>query len=193
MSSERAFLLLIALVALERGNELRLTRGNRARALARGGRDGEPRWQYLAIVAFHALFLVAAPAEVYLLSRPFQPALGLTMLVFVLLAQGLRYWAIQTLGERWMTRVVVVPGDLPVVGGPYRWVRHPNYLAVIVEVAALPLVHGAWWTALAGSALHAGLLFLRVRSEEKALSNLKGYDAAFARTGRLLPRFRKED
>ncbi len=191
MDSRLAYCLLVAGVGVERLYELQLTRRNWTRARARGGREAEPPWQYRAMVAFHTLLLLAAPTEVLLLKRPFQLGLGVAMLGIVVLAQALRYWAVATLGERWMTRVVVVPGDSPIVSGPYRFVRHPNYLAVVLEVLALPLVHGAWLTALVGSILNAGLLGLRIRSEEAALRTLLGYDALLAPKGRLLPRFWK--
>ena len=80
--------------------------------------------------------------------RPFIPWLGWSMLVLVVLAQALRWWCIRTLGVRWNTRVIVVPGLPLVTGGPYRWLRHPNYVAVVVEGIALPLVHTAWVTAV---------------------------------------------
>jgi methyltransferase len=100
----------------------------------------------------------------------------------------LRYWAIASLGRRWTTRVVVLP-ELPVVvGGPYRWVRHPNYLAVVIEVAALPLVHTAWITALAASAANALVLRRRIAAEEAALRSVADYDGAMAGRRALLPR-----
>jgi methyltransferase len=107
---------------------------------------------------------------VWLLDRPFVPALGWPMLAVVLLAQGLRWWCIATLGRQWNTRVVVVPG-LPLVhAGPYRWLPHPNYVAVVAEGAALPLVHGAWITAVAFALVNAVLLRIRVRVESEALA-----------------------
>jgi len=81
----------------------------------------------------------------------------------------LRYWAIASLGDRWNVRVIVVPGEALVVSGPYRYVRHPNYLAVAVEIATLPLIHGAYLTAIAFSAMNAALLRVRIRTEEAAL------------------------
>ncbi|MDX1384489.1 MAG: isoprenylcysteine carboxylmethyltransferase family protein, partial [Thermoanaerobaculia bacterium] len=87
-------------------------------------------------------------------------------------AMALRYWAVSALGGSWCTRVIVVPGRARVVAGPYRFLRHPNYLAVAVEIFALPLVHGAWWTALAFSAANAWLLSVRIRVEETALASL---------------------
>ncbi|MEU8357293.1 isoprenylcysteine carboxylmethyltransferase family protein [Nonomuraea sp. NPDC048882] len=164
-----AYLLLIGAVVLERLAELVVARRNLAWALARGGVEhggGHYPW----IVLAHVALLIAAPAEVWLLGRPFVPALGWPMLAVVVLAQGLRWWCIGTLGRRWNTRVVVVPG-LPLVRrGPYRWLRHPNYVAVVAEGIALPLVHSAWLTALAFTAANAALLTVRIRVENAALA-----------------------
>jgi methyltransferase len=121
------------------------------------------------MAVLHAAFLFSCALEVVLLRRPFPGALGWTALCAFLLAQVLRYWAIASLGDRWNVRVIVVPGDVPVVRGPYRFLRHPNYLAVAVEMVALPLVHGAFLTAIVFSTLNAALLRLRIRTEELAL------------------------
>jgi methyltransferase len=122
------------------------------------------------MVALHTLFLVACVAEVWLVGRPFVPWLGWPALAVLAAAQGLRYWTISTLGERWTTRVLVPPGESLVAGGPFRFVRHPNYLAVALEIAALPLVHTAWLTALLFSLANAVLLRARIGVEEKALT-----------------------
>ena len=90
----------------------------------------------------------------------------------MLLSQALRWWCITTLGQRWNTRVIIVPGLAPVAGGPYRWLRHPNYVAVVVEGAALPLVHTAWLTAAVFTVANAALLAVRIRVEDAALATL---------------------
>jgi methyltransferase len=102
--------------------------------------------------------------------RPFLPWLGWPMLAVVLLAQALRWWCIATLGERWNTRVIVIPGLPLVSSGPYRWFRHPNYVAVVAEGLALPLVHTAWVTALAFTVLNTWLLRVRIGVENQALA-----------------------
>jgi methyltransferase len=109
------------------------------------------------------------------------------MLTLLVLAQVLRYWAVLTLGTRWNVRVLVVPGDAAIVTGPYRYLRHPNYLAVIVEGFAVPLVHSAWLTALAFTALNAALLRVRIRCEEAALAAHCGYAERFATRHRFIP------
>ncbi len=109
------------------------------------------------------------------------------MLAVLLGAQALRYWAVVSLGPAWNVRVIVVPGDPPIRGGPYRFVRHPNYLAVLVEGIALPLIHTAWLTAVVMTVLNAILLRARIRCEEAALERYCGYEGRFAGTPRLLP------
>ncbi|GAA3691526.1 isoprenylcysteine carboxyl methyltransferase family protein [Nonomuraea antimicrobica] len=164
-----AYAVLIGLVVLERLAELAVARRNLAWARSEGGVEYGRR-HYPWIVAAHVGLLVAAPAEVWLLGRPFVPALGWPMLAVVVLAQGLRWWCVRTLGRRWNTRVVVVPG-LPLVHrGPYRWLRHPNYVAVVAEGIALPLVHTAWLTAVTFTVVNAVLLTIRVRVEDLALA-----------------------
>ncbi|MEV4564046.1 isoprenylcysteine carboxylmethyltransferase family protein [Nonomuraea sp. NPDC049419] len=164
-----AYLVLIGLVVLERLAELVVAKRNLAWARAKGGVE-YGRGHYPFIVLAHVALLAAAPAEVWLAHRPFVPALGWPMLAVVVLAQGLRWWCIRTLGRQWNTRVVVVPG-LPLVDrGPYRFFPHPNYVAVVAEGVALPLVHSAWVTAVAFTAVNAVLLAVRVRVEERALA-----------------------
>jgi methyltransferase len=153
-------------------------------ARARGGVESG-QGHYPVMAGFHGLFLVACALEVVLLRRPFPGLLGWTALGVVVTAQTLRYWAIATLGWRWNTRIVVVPGAAPVTGGPYRWVRHPNYVAVIAEMIALPLVHGAWLTALLFSLGNSWLLRVRIRAEERALG--EPWRHAFAGRPRFVP------
>jgi methyltransferase len=180
------YTLLVALVAAGRVVELRIASRNRRDLLARGGVEVAPghyRWMVLQ----HTAFLVCCPLEVWLLGRPFLPALGIPMLLLVVLATGLRYWVITTLNGRWTTRIVVLPGSSPVTGGPYKFLRHPNYLAVITEIFALPLVHTAWITAIVFSVFNALILRVRIRAEEEALSRMSDYGTVFASRSRLMP------
>ncbi len=162
------YLGLIGLVVLERLAELVITRRNAARLRARGGFE-VGGGHYPPMVILHTGLLIAAPLEVWVLERPWIPALGVTMLCVVAATMALRYWAISSLGDRWTTQIFVVPGEPLVTRGPYRWLRHPNYLAVILEVAALPLVHSAWLTALVVSLGNAWVLRVRIGTEEAAL------------------------
>jgi methyltransferase len=163
--------LLIGLVALERLAELIIARRNQAWSLARGAVE-TGRSHYPVMVVLHVGLLAGALLEVGLGDRSFIAGLGWPMLVLVLLAQGLRWWCIATLGRQWNTRIFVVPGALRVTGGPYRVLPHPNYVAVVVEGFALPLVHTAWLTALVFSLLNAVLLRVRIAAENDALRAL---------------------
>ena len=169
-----AYLVFLALIGLERLFELRLSRRNASRARARGAIEvgaGHFRWMQL----LHGCFLACCALEVLVFERPFRAGLAVPMLAIALAAQGLRYWVIATLGERWNVRVILQPGEPVVTRGPYRWLRHPNYLAVILEGFAIPLIHGAWLTALVFSVLDAWLLRVRIRTEERALSEHCGF------------------
>lgn len=183
-ASAALYLALLALLVCERGAELLVSGRNARKALAAGGVETGRR-AYGFMVAVHALFPLACAGEVLLLARPFPGAAGFTALAVALGAQALRWWAVATLGERWSTRIVVLPGAPPVTGGPYRFLRHPNYLAVVLEMAAIPLVHGAWLTALVFSALNAALLSIRIPAEERALGT--AYAEAFEGRRRLVP------
>ncbi len=165
---------LVLATGLERLVELVVSTRNARWSLARGGRESG-RGHFPAMVALHTGLLVACVAEVALADRPFLPWLGWPALLAVLASQGLRWWCIAVLGPRWNTRVIVVPG-LPLVRrGPYRVLAHPNYVAVVVEGFALPLVHTAWVTALTFTVLNAVLLLrFRIPTEERALAALSG-------------------
>lgn len=163
------YTVLILLVAFERLAELVTARRNAAWSRRHAGTE-YGRGHYPVMVALHTALLAALPGETWLGDRPFLPALGWPMLALALGAQGLRWWCITTLGPRWNTRVIVVP-DLPLVtAGPYRWLGHPNYVAVIVEGVALPLVHTNWLTATGFTLLDLPLLATRVRCENTALA-----------------------
>lgn len=167
-----AFTAFVVTVGLERVAELVVSRRNVAWSLARGGVETGQR-HYVVMVVLHAGLLVGAVVEVWLVARPFIPLLGWTMFALVLAAQALRWWCIRSLGRFWNTRVVVVPGLTRVTRGPYRWLRHPNYVAVVVEGLALPLVHGAWVTAAVFTVANLVLLRHRIRVEDVALRVLR--------------------
>lgn len=186
VTARDAYLGLLALVALERGVELWLSARNARRALARGAVESG-RGHYPAMVAVHGLFLVACAAEALAFPEP-PPPLALAAAAGVVTAQALRWWAVSALGDRWNTRILVVPGEPPVTRGPYRWLRHPNYLAVVLEIACLPLAFGSWRTALAFSILNALLLMARIPAEERALG--PGWAASLGHRPRLVPALR---
>jgi methyltransferase len=177
---------LVGLAAIERLCELRIAGRNRQRLLKQGAVEAGAG-HYPWMVLLHTLWLLACPLEVWLLGRPFLPALAAVALAGFLGSMALRYWVIASLGGRWTTRILVLPGRAPVEAGPYRFTRHPNYLAVIVEIATLPLVHTAWLTALVFSLADALLLRVRIRAEERALAEVSSYGAVFAGRPRFLP------
>ncbi|MBT2396732.1 isoprenylcysteine carboxyl methyltransferase family protein [Streptomyces sp. ISL-100] len=162
------YALLVLAVGVERVAELVVARRNGRWSRARGAVEAGQR-HYPVMVVLHTGLLVGCVTEVRWAGRPFEPVLGWAMVAVVVAAQALRWWCIRTLGPRWNTRVLVVPGLPLVAGGPYRWLTHPNYVAVVAEGLALPLVHGAWLTALLFTVLNAALLTVRIRCENEAL------------------------
>jgi methyltransferase len=171
MTSQWLFTGLVVLVGLERFAELVVSIRHAAWAFSRGGIErGQAHYPFM--VALHSGLLVGAVAEVWLADRPFVPALGWVMLALVVASQALRWWCIRTLGNQWNTRVIVVPGLSLVRRGPYRVLPHPNYVAVVVEGLALPLVHSAWVTALVFTVVNAALLTVRIRVENAALREI---------------------
>ena len=171
MTSLAAFVVVVLLVGVERLAELVVSKRNAAWSLSRGGVE-TGRGHYPVMVVLHTGFLAAMLVEAFV-RRPEVPStLAWSMLVLVVAAQVLRWWCIATLGSRWNTRVIVVPGLAPVRSGPYRWLSHPNYVAVVVEGVALPLVHASWVTALVFTLANAVLLTVRLRAENAALATL---------------------
>lgn len=180
IDSRWLYLGILLLVVVQRLVELRRSRRNE-RALRRRGAVEAGASHYPWMVALHTAFLVSAPLEVWLLERPFLPWLATPMAILLAAATALRYWTIRTLGERWTTRVICLPGGDIETSGPYRYLRHPNYAAVMTEIIALPLLHSAWITALVFTVLNALLLAVRIRVEEAALAAHTGYSEAFPR------------
>ena len=165
------YLILIFIVGVERLAELVIAQRNIAWSRVRGGVE-IGAGHYPVMVVLHLALLVGCVVEVAVMHRPFIPALGWPMLALVIAAQGLRWWCITTLGRQWNTRVVVIPGAPRIDGGPYRWIPHPNYVAVAVEGFALAMVHTAWVTALAFTILNAALMSTRISVENSALARL---------------------
>jgi methyltransferase len=160
---------LLTVIACERLAEL-VVSARHANALLRRGGTEYGFGHFPVMIALHVALIAGCVLEPLLGHRTFIPALGFPMLAVTLLANGLRWWCIATLGERWTARVIVLPGAPLVRSGPYRWFAHPNYVAVIVEGAALPLTGSAWITACAFTVLNAVLLTVRIRCEVAALA-----------------------
>lgn len=172
---------LVAALAAQRLAELVLSR-RRQRGLR--GAQAAAR-TYPLMVAAHAGLLTLPLLEVALLRRRSRGRLGWVALLAA--AAGLRRWSIRALGANWNGRAIVPPDLRPVVTGPYRWIRHPNYLAVAAEFVALPMAGGAWLSALGLSALNAAVLLDRIRAEERLLSAVPGYEEAFRGRARFIP------
>ena len=186
--SPPVYLGIVAILALERGVELYIAHRNAARAFAAGAVEIGQR-HYRVMVGFHAAFLVACAVESILRGSGAPAAVAVPAIVAELFAQFLRYWVIFTLRSRWNTRIIVFPDARPVTSGPFRFARHPNYLAVAIEVVAVPLIGGAWVTAIVFSLGNAILLMVRIPAEERALG--QSYAGAFAERPRFLPRIRQ--
>jgi methyltransferase len=171
MTSLVAFTVVVLLVAVERVAEMVVSRRNAEWSFARGGVETGQR-HFPVMVALHTAFLVGMLVEAWW-RRPDVPSvLAWSMLGVVVLCQAGRWWCIQALGRHWNTRVIVVPGTPPVRRGPYRLLSHPNYVVVVVEGVALPLVHAAWISAVVFTVLNAALLTVRIRAEVAALASL---------------------
>jgi methyltransferase len=171
VSTQTWYVGLVAVVVVARGVELAVSERNRRWSMAQGGVESGAG-HYPVMVLLHTGLLLGAVMEVLALDRPFLPWLGWPMLALLVASHGLRWWCISSLGRQWCTRIVVVPGRSAVTSGPYRFMRHPNYLAVVLEGIALPLVHTAWVTAAVFTVANAALLRVRVAAEEQALRSL---------------------
>lgn len=184
MSTQAAFVLLLSLVALLRLGELvvsaRRLRGRPGACVAEPG-----LWPLMVLL--HAASVIAPAAEVVALDRPFTPALAAGAGLVLAAAAALRVWTLRTIGRSWNVRVVRPDEGAIATTGPYAWIRHPNYLVVILELAALPLLHGAWLSALALGALNGLVLHRRIRTEEELLGASPAWRAAMQGKARLVP------
>jgi methyltransferase len=187
MAMTAAYISLLVLVGIERLIELRVSRRNQRRMAEQGVRKiVEPHFPWL--VAFHTVVLVSAGLEVLLLHRPFIPALAIPMTAVFVLSNLLRWWVIRLLAELWNVQIMESSRIRIVTSGPYRWIRHPNYVGVIMEVFSLPLIHTAWVTALVGTALYMEVLRRRVRMEDSVLLADPAYRLAMGDKPRFFPR-----
>lgn len=178
-----AFLLLIAAIRLV---ELRVSGRNQSQLETHGAKK-MPEPNYAAMVALHTGILIASAAEVVFLERPLLPWLAVAMAVVFVATNCVRWWVIRTLAGRWSVRVVT-PARGIVASGPFRYIRHPNYTAVFIEMMAIPLLHTAWLTALVGAVAHIFILRARVTLEESVLLADPDYRAAMAAKPRFVPR-----
>jgi methyltransferase len=183
--SVQLYLALLALVAVGRLIELRRSRRNQSQLVAAGG-EKAPEPGYFWMVSLHAGTLIGCGLEVILFHRPWIPVVGIPSLLLFVGANATRWWVIRTLGPRWNVEVTS-PSLGIVAGGPYRWVRHPNYSAVFVEMLALPLIHSAWIVAIASTLAHILVLRRRVALEESVMIRNAAWQAAFEHRPRFIP------
>ncbi len=181
------FLLSVAILAGQRLAELRLSQARETAIRRVGGREHGAA-QYRFMQALHTSWFAAILIEVLWWQRPFKRGVATVALPIFLIGQSLRYAAMRALGPRWTTRVMTIPGLPPVTSGIYRYLRHPNYVGVILELAAFPLIYSAYWTALLFSFLNLLLLRARIRLEERALANDNHYLHFLGDRPRFLPR-----
>lgn len=181
-----AFLVLLLAVALLRFVELRISKRHQNEMMARGAaKVDEPKFRWMVLL--HTAVLAGAAVEVVVLKRPFIPWLAAPMFIIFLSANAVRWWVIRTLGEHWNVQVMDSTRLGVVTSGPFRYVRHPNYAAVFAEMLALPLIHTAWITAIAGTIAHMGVLAQRLSTEERVLFANPDYRAAMTGKPRFLP------
>ncbi len=186
--SRIAYLFLLAAVAAGRLLELRISRANQRKVMQAGGnRVAEPHFN--AMVLLHTGVIVGAAVEVIVARRPLIPALAIAMGALFVLSNALRWWVIRTMREHWNVEVMnSVPLGV-VASGPYRWVRHPNYVAVYIEMISLPLIHTAWITALGAAVGNAWVLHERLAVEDRVLLADPAYRSAMGAKPRFLPKF----
>lgn len=171
MTGYIAFTILIGLVAIERIIELVISNRNLRWSFAQGGIEyGRSHYKYM--VAIHVFLLGGSLIEVWHFRPALTPTLSWIMFLLAISSQALRWWCISTLGKRWNTLIVIIPGKPLCKAGPYKWFKHPNYVAVVIEGFALPMVGSAWRTAIIFTVLNAAVLTARIRSENAALATL---------------------
>jgi methyltransferase len=189
MSAVR-YMLFLAAVGLGRLIELGISRRHQRALAARGVKKiAEPYFRMMVLV--HAGVLAGSGLEVWLLKRPIRRALALPAGLILVAANVLRWWVIRTLAEHWNIQVMDSVALGVVTDGPFHWIRHPNYVAVFLELTAIPLLHSAWLTALLGGLAHIGVLSRRIAVEEAVLLANPTYRAAMGPKPRFVPRIRQ--
>lgn len=175
-------------IALSRLYEVRLSKHhfNLAQRTSPVHLVAEPIYPWM--VLFHSFWLVACLAEVYFLKRPFVPVWGVVMTVIWGVAFSTRLWVLRTMQDAWNVRIIDHPEQTIVSAGPYRYIRHPNYAVVIVEIFCIPMIHNAYWTACLGSVLNGLLIWKRLQKEEAYLASLPAYEETMAQRPRFIPK-----
>jgi methyltransferase len=182
-----AYICLLVLVGIERLVEVAISRRNQSKLIEQGVRKvREPHFP--SLVLFHAVVLVAAGAEVLFLHRPLIPALAIAMGALFILSNALRYWVIHLLAGLWNVQIMDSGRIGIVTSGPYRWVRHPNYVGVVLEVFSLPMIHTAWITAIVGTLGYFEILRRRIKFEDRVLMANPAYREAMGDKPKFFPR-----
>jgi methyltransferase len=181
------FSALVAALSAQRLLELRKSRRNERELRRRGAREHAPG-HFTAMRVLHGSWLAAMPLEVWLCRTRLVPGVAALALAGGAAGQFLRHAAMRALGPRWTVRIFTLPGEPAVTSGVYEYLRHPNYVGVALEIACVPLLHGAWRSALVFSALNAALLAVRIRSEEQALAADSRYAELLGGRRRFVPR-----
>jgi len=174
MVSSIGFTALVGFLVIQRLFELRLSKRNEAKILSQGGKEYDSG-HYPAMVLLHTTWFLAMIAEVWVLQPAFSWGMFVFALMVTLIGQSFRYAAIKDLGWRWSTRIMILPEAPLISSGIYKYIRHPNYVGVILEIAAVPLLHSAWRTSLLFSIANGMLLWVRIKAEEKALEEFNQY------------------
>lgn len=186
--AEIGFIALVALVGILRVAELRISRKHQ-REMVSEGASPVTEQRFGTMVFLHTVVLIGAVLEVVLLHRPFYVALAIPMCAIFVASNAVRVWVIRTLGKHWNVQVMNSAPLGIVSSGPYRWVRHPNYSAVFVELIALPLIHTAWITAIFAAAGNALVLHWRLKAEDPMLLSNDDYRASMGGKPRFIPKF----
>src|ERR1700722_19000824 len=187
MAMTFAYISLLVLVGIGRLAELGISRRNQRRLEKQGVRKiPEPHFRWMVLL--HGGVLVCAGAEVLFLHRPLIPALAIPMLALFVLSNFLRWWVIRILAGHWNVEVMESSRVGVVTSGPYRWVRHPNYVGVVAEVFSLPMIHTAWITAIAGTLGYLLILRSRIQVEDGALMANPVYPLTMRGKPRFFPR-----
>jgi len=181
-----AYLGLLLCVALLRLFELRVSRRHQNELIARGAtKVNKPNFRWVVLV--HTFVLLGSAAEVVFLRRPFFPLIAAIMLVIFLAANAVRLWVVRTMGRHWNVQVMDSTRLGVVTGGPFRFVRHPNYAAIFAEMFSLPLIHTAWITALVATIAYVVVISQRIAVEENVLFANPDYRVAMAGKPRFIP------
>ncbi len=188
MAMTLAYICLLVVVGLERLAELVISRRNQQRLKQQGVRKiPEPHFAWM--VALHTCVLIAAGVEVLFLHRPLIPALAIPMAVLFVFSNVLRWWVIHTMAGDWNVEVMASSEVRVVSSGPFRWVRHPNYVGVVLEVFSLPMIHTAWITAILGTLGYLETLRHRLKVEDGFLMSNPAYRLSMGGKPRFLPKF----